>query len=64
MRGGKREGAGRKKVPSDVKRNPVTIRLPQYIIVELDAMDGSRTELIERALINAQWFIYDCESAE
>ena len=56
MRGGKREGAGRKKVPSNVKRNPVTIRLPQYMIDEIDAMDGSRTELIELALNNTHCF--------
>ena len=50
MKGGKREGAGRKKVPSNVKRNPVTIRLPQHMIDGLDKMDGSRTELIESAI--------------
>jgi hypothetical protein len=56
MRGGKREGAGRKKLPVSEKRNAVTIRLPQYLIDELDKLHGSRTELIERALVNTQWF--------
>ena len=57
MRGGKREGAGRKKVPSDVKRNPVTIRLPQYIIDAIDEFPGSRTEIIEAALTDKYVFI-------
>ena len=56
-RGGKREGAGRKKVPSDVKRNPVTIRLPQYIIDAIDEFPGSRTEIIEAALTDKYVFI-------
>ena len=50
MRGGKREGAGRKKLEVSVKRNPVTIRLPQHMIDGLDEMEGSRTELIESAI--------------
>ena len=57
MRGGKREGAGRKKLEVSVKRNPVTIRLPQYIIDAIDEFPGSRTEIIEAALTDKYVFI-------
>ena len=32
MRGGKRAGAGRKKKPAHLKRELLTIRLPQWMI--------------------------------
>jgi hypothetical protein len=35
MRGGKRAGAGRKKLPSHLKRELLTIRLPQWMITQL-----------------------------
>ncbi len=35
MRGGKRTGAGRKKLPSHLKRELLTIRLPQWMITQL-----------------------------
>jgi len=35
MRGGRREGAGRKKRPKHLKRNLITIRLPQWMILQL-----------------------------
>ena len=35
MRGGKRAGAGRKKKPDHLKRNLVTIRLPQWMIEQI-----------------------------
>ena len=35
MQGGKRTGSGRKKKPVHLKRNPVTIRLPQFMILRL-----------------------------
>ncbi len=35
MRGGKRAGAGRKKKPNHLKRELVTIRLPQWMISQL-----------------------------
>jgi hypothetical protein len=37
MRGGKRAGAGRKKRPSHLKRELLTIRLPQWMISQLKA---------------------------
>jgi len=35
MRGGKRTGAGRKKKPDHLRRELVTIRLPQWMISQL-----------------------------
>lgn len=35
MRGGKRDGAGRKKKPDHLRRELVTIRLPQWMILQL-----------------------------
>ena len=49
-RGGKRQGAGRKALPGLEKRNAVTIRLPQWMIEDLDMLKDSRTCNIERAL--------------
>ena len=49
MRGGKRMGSGRKKKPVHLKRNPVTIRLPQWMILQLKR-DGEIGYLIEEQL--------------
>lgn len=49
MRGGKRTGSGRKKKPVHLKRNPVTIRLPQWMILRLKR-DGEIGYLIEEQL--------------
>ena len=35
MRGGKRVGAGRKKKPDHLRRNLITIRLPQWMISQI-----------------------------
>ena len=35
MRGGKRVGSGRKKKPDHLRRELVTIRLPQWMILQL-----------------------------
>jgi hypothetical protein len=35
MRGGRRKGAGRKKKPAHLRRELVTIRLPQWMISQL-----------------------------
>lgn len=35
MQGGRRAGAGRKKRPDHLRRNIVTIRLPQWMILQL-----------------------------
>jgi hypothetical protein len=38
MRGGKRDGAGRKKKPVHLRRELVTIRLPQWMILQLKSI--------------------------
>ncbi len=35
MKGGKREGAGGKKKPAHLKRERISIRLPQWMILQL-----------------------------
>ena len=35
MRGGRRQGAGRKRRPAHLRRKPVTIRLPEWMISQL-----------------------------
>jgi len=49
MRGGRREGAGRKKKPDHLKRELVTIRLPQWMISQLKSK-GEIGYLIEYQL--------------
>lgn len=49
MRGGKRTGAGRKKRPAHLRRELVTIRLPQWMILQLKN-NGEIGYLIENIL--------------
>ncbi|MEA3486690.1 MAG: hypothetical protein U9R20_03445 [Thermodesulfobacteriota bacterium] len=49
MRGGKRTGAGRKKKPGHLRRELVTIRLPQWMILQLKRK-GEIGYLIENQL--------------
>ena len=49
MRGGKRTGAGRKKKPDHLRRELVTIRLPQWMISQLK-QNGEIGYLIEGQL--------------
>ncbi len=49
MRGGKRAGAGRKKKPDHLRRELVTIRLPQWMISQLKN-NGEIGYLIENQL--------------
>ncbi len=50
MRGGKRAGAGRKKKPDHLRRELVTIRLPQWMISQLKT-NGEIGYLIENELV-------------
>ena len=52
-RGGKRDGAGRKAAAAALQRAPITIRLPAWLIEEIDGMELGRREVIEAALIKA-----------
>lgn len=49
MRGGKRAGAGRKKKPDHLRREPVTIRLPQWMILQLKK-NGEISYFVEELL--------------
>ena len=54
--GGRREGAGRPKLPDELRRNPVEISLPEQakIILQCEAQRLGMTpgELVELMLIN------------
>lgn len=54
MRGGRREGAGRKKKPDHLKRELVTIRLPQWMISQLKSK-GEIGYLIESQLAKIEF---------
>ena len=49
-RGGKRLGAGREPVPAELKKMPISIKLPKWLIDWLDEQGDSRPNVIERAL--------------
>jgi hypothetical protein len=49
MRGGERKGSGRKKKPAHLKRELVTIRLPQWMIEQIKNK-GEMGYLIENQL--------------
>jgi hypothetical protein len=49
MRGGKRAGSGRKKKPDHLRRDLVTLRLPQWMISQLKS-NGEIGYLIEELL--------------
>ena len=52
-KGGKREGAGRKPLPEAIKRQPCPVKLPQWIIDDIDSHPGSRAAVLEAAYIKA-----------
>ena len=45
-RGGKRLGAGRKPVPKELKKEPISIKLPRWLIDWMDTQEESRPKLI------------------
>ena len=50
MSGGKREGAGRKPAPPMLKKEPISLKLPRWLIEWMDDQQESRAVLIEDAL--------------
>jgi len=50
MKGGARKGAGRKPSPANLKKNRVSVKLPQWLIDWTAAQAESRAVLIEEAL--------------
>ena len=51
MRGGKRPGAGRKKKPDHLRRDLITLRLPQWMISQIKSK-GEIGYLVEEQLAN------------
>lgn len=49
-RGGARLRAGRKPVAPELKKEPISIKLPKWLIDWMDAQEESRPNLIEEAL--------------
>lgn len=49
-RGGVRLGAGRKPVPPELKKEPISIKLPKWLIDWMNLQEESRPHLIEEAL--------------
>lgn len=49
-RGGARPGAGRKPMPPALRKEPINVKLPLWLIKWLDARPESRAVLIEDAL--------------
>ena len=49
-RGGTRLGAGRKPVSPELKKEPISIKLPKWLIDWMDTKEESRPYLIEEAL--------------
>ena len=56
MRGGKRVGAGRKKKPDHLRRELVTIRLPQWMILQIKRK-GEIGYIIENKLAKKDFLI-------
>ena len=50
MSGGKREGAGRKPSPPELKKIPVGVKIPRWLVEWMRAQPGSQGVLIEEAL--------------
>ena len=50
MSGGKREGAGRPPAPPMLKKEPISVKLPKWLIEWMDGQHESRAVLIEEAL--------------
>ncbi len=50
MSGGAREGAGRKPAPPMLKKEPISLKLPRWLIEWMDDQPESRAVLIEEAM--------------
>ena len=56
MRGGSRKGAGRKRQPDHLRRIPVTIRLPKWMVSQIK-MKGEIGYLVELELATKKDFL-------
>jgi len=50
MSGGERKGAGRKPAPPELKKIPVGVKLPSWLVEWMRAQPESQAVLIEEAL--------------
>ena len=50
MSGGERKGAGRKQAPPELKKIPVGVKLPSWLVEWMRAQPESQAVLIEEAL--------------
>jgi len=50
MKGGKRKGAGRPKLPPGVRKIPINVRLPRELVEWLREQPKSQSQLITEAL--------------
>lgn len=50
MKGGARRGAGRKRLPPELKKRIITVRLKQATVELMKAQDGSYSKQIENLL--------------
>lgn len=50
MKGGKREGAGRKPAPSTLKKRAISLKLPGWLLERMTTLPGNRAVEIEAAL--------------
>jgi hypothetical protein len=57
MKGGRREGAGRKPAHPLLKKRMISIKLPGWLITRLDGEPESRAILIEKALCSKHGWI-------
>ena len=53
QRGGAREGAGRKPAAPHLVRVAVPLRLPAWLVAFIDDQVGTRSDVIEAALLKA-----------
>lgn len=52
-RGGKRKGSGRPKVPYQLKKVPINIKLPRWLLAYIKSKPESRAVQIENAICKA-----------
>ncbi len=51
MRGGRREGAGRKALKEEDKKTKILLSIDRKLLKKIDELEGKRSKLIEKALI-------------
>ena len=52
MSGGTRQGAGRPPAPHNLKKIPVGVKLPRWLVEWMETQPGSRAVMIEDAMVS------------